>query len=408
MKKKLLTLPIVLLFVFGLLSVSMTGVSAVAYPSVYVDPASTGGSTYIVGTLFTVAIKTNYTGNDIWGYEFTLTYDPSILKGVEVTNGGLIYTTTLFVSAGFDNDVGKLGLTGNAFLFIWPPAPLTSGPGILAYVTFKAVGHGTSDITIGPETKLKGVTNGGYGSKYNIIDAETMPDQIGHGYFDNTDAPEAYMPLAVITASDEEYINEPVTFSGEGSSDPDGTAIISYEWGFGDGTTGTGATIDKTYTTAGIYTVTLVVTDEQNQVSEPAVHSIILAARPPYAADLVKWKVKSEKSHWVESKDSDGMVTLTALTINLGTNPVLVEVTFVIIDAASGTSVGVPLVVTDTLEVGPDVNVPKSVDLDPYLYGYDGTKKVLYAHVTLRYDSSNDGTCDTATKPKAVRFAVCP
>ncbi len=47
------------------------------------------------------------------------------------------------------------------------------------------------------------------------------------------------------------------SFDGTGSTDVDGT-IASYAWNFGDGTTGTGATPDHTYTSGGIYTVTLV------------------------------------------------------------------------------------------------------------------------------------------------------
>ena len=51
-----------------------------------------------------------------------------------------------------------------------------------------------------------------------------------------------------------------VSFDGTGSTDPDGT-IDSYEWDFGDGASGTGATPSHTYTAAGSYTVTLTVTD---------------------------------------------------------------------------------------------------------------------------------------------------
>ena len=51
-----------------------------------------------------------------------------------------------------------------------------------------------------------------------------------------------------------------VNFNGTGSFDPDGT-IASYVWNFGDGTSGTGATASRTYTVPGIYTATLMVTD---------------------------------------------------------------------------------------------------------------------------------------------------
>lgn len=51
-----------------------------------------------------------------------------------------------------------------------------------------------------------------------------------------------------------------VTFNASVSVDPDGN-IINYEWSFGDSSTGSGATVTNTYKSAGDYTVTLTVTD---------------------------------------------------------------------------------------------------------------------------------------------------
>jgi PKD repeat protein len=50
------------------------------------------------------------------------------------------------------------------------------------------------------------------------------------------------------------------TFDGSGSSDVDGT-IASHVWNFGDGTSGSGATVSHTYAGGGSYAVTLTVTD---------------------------------------------------------------------------------------------------------------------------------------------------
>ena len=54
---------------------------------------------------------------------------------------------------------------------------------------------------------------------------------------------------------------QPVAFDGSGSSDSDGT-IVSYDWNFGDGNTGTGVSPTHTYAAAGNYTVMLTVTDD--------------------------------------------------------------------------------------------------------------------------------------------------
>ncbi len=52
-----------------------------------------------------------------------------------------------------------------------------------------------------------------------------------------------------------------VSFDGSGSEDPDGT-ITSYEWDFGDGSSGTGVSPTHVYATEGTFTVTLTVTDD--------------------------------------------------------------------------------------------------------------------------------------------------
>ena len=58
------------------------------------------------------------------------------------------------------------------------------------------------------------------------------------------------------------------SLNGGGSSDPDGS-ISSWSWDFGDGTQGTGATVQHTYPAAGTYTVTLRVTDNERRHCDP-------------------------------------------------------------------------------------------------------------------------------------------
>ena len=72
-----------------------------------------------------------------------------------------------------------------------------------------------------------------------------------------------------------------VNFNGTGSTD-DG-AILSYEWNFGDGTTGTGASPSHTYAGPGVYNVTLKVTDNALQSHTAATTVTTTVQQPPVA-----------------------------------------------------------------------------------------------------------------------------
>ena len=77
-------------------------------------------------------------------------------------------------------------------------------------------------------------------------------------------------------------VNSPVSFDGTGSSDPDGS-ISTYDWDFGDGSTGTGATTSHTYAATGIYTVTLTVTDDGGETDSQNTTATITDPLPPIA-----------------------------------------------------------------------------------------------------------------------------
>jgi subtilisin family serine protease len=201
---------------------------SVEYPAIYVEPAAIEDKTYKPGTNFTVSIWTNYTGSDVWGYEFTLSWNPFILNCTEVVNGNLIvndtYTAT-FRAGKIDNNAGKLHLSGCYFdVEVGEPVPTTSGPGILANVTFTVVGHGDSGILFGDETRLIGVTEAGSGTEYHIVDAFTMPDHIQNGYLCNV-KPQPTHDLAVTTVTTYpakvrvgEFVNVTVDVKNQGTA----------------------------------------------------------------------------------------------------------------------------------------------------------------------------------------------
>jgi hypothetical protein len=234
-------------------------------------PEKTVDTTIEPGMNYTISVYTNYTENDVWSWEFSLTFNPSVFQmgfdredtwtgdnltvsfmtskapvvsgsekiyvnhtlmtnanytitygtgeiifivapslGAEVkaeytwtglTNGDLISTakdpSAKILPGTIDNTMGKLSLTTAFFFYSSPPPPTTSGPGTLANATFRVIGYGFSDITLGKDTRLVGPAQPpDYLFDYNIIDASLPPsgankpygsDHIGNGRFENID-----------------------------------------------------------------------------------------------------------------------------------------------------------------------------------------------------------------------------
>ncbi|WP_299801881.1 PKD domain-containing protein [uncultured Shewanella sp.] len=75
------------------------------------------------------------------------------------------------------------------------------------------------------------------------------------------------LPIAIANGPYTGSSDEEISFSSDGSMDPDGQ-ITSYSWYFGDGNTSSLANPKYAYTTAGKYTATLTVTDNHGAVSQ--------------------------------------------------------------------------------------------------------------------------------------------
>jgi PKD repeat protein len=95
-------------------------------------------------------------------------------------------------------------------------------------------------------------------------------------------------PIANAGSAQTGYEGSPVTFSAAGSSDPDGDAITSYNWDFGDGAVQSvgSATIQHVYndnSPGSGYVVTLTVTDARGVTSSPATTSATVANIAPTA-----------------------------------------------------------------------------------------------------------------------------
>lgn len=123
----------------------------------------------------------------------------------------------------------------------WDFGDGTTGTGATANHTYGAAGTYTVKLTV---TDNQGAT----GSVTKSITVGTSTNQ---------------PPRAAFTQTCQRFwLWRWCDFNGTTSADPDGT-ITSYAWEFGDGTTGTGATIRHFYNSGGAKTVKLTVTDNQ-------------------------------------------------------------------------------------------------------------------------------------------------
>jgi PKD repeat protein len=97
-------------------------------------------------------------------------------------------------------------------------------------------------------------------------------------------------PVAVVSAIPTSgYAPLTVSFDGGSSTDSDGS-ISAYGWNFGDGTTGSGASVSHAYNAVGSYTATLTVTD--NSGLQNSATQAIQATQSPAAVSM---KVASTK-----------------------------------------------------------------------------------------------------------------
>ncbi|HXG56599.1 MAG TPA: PKD domain-containing protein, partial [Vicinamibacterales bacterium] len=110
-------------------------------------------------------------------------------------------------------------------------------------------------------------------------------------------------PVASFTVS----CNGPVcTFDGSGSADSDGT-INRYDWSFGDGYGGYGASITHTYAT-GTYTASLSVTDSGGRESTPRQQTLTVTNALPVASFTITCSGLACDYDASASSDPDGTI----------------------------------------------------------------------------------------------------
>ena len=122
-------------------------------------------------------------------------------------------------------------------------------------------GDGTTDTTSGSVVTHKYANAGDVSTSLTVTDNGGATNSVSHTA--SPTPPPNSPPTASFTVSCTQL---DCSFNGTGSNDTDGN-VVGYHWDFGDGTapdTTSGATVTHSYTSAGDYTVTLTVTDNQS------------------------------------------------------------------------------------------------------------------------------------------------
>lgn len=176
-----------------------------------------------------------------------------------------------------------------------------SAPGINEFCDLGA-GGGTVNVLIEPFLDYSGATFRLYYERQSTVDLGLPTAEANGGY--------------------NSVVNEAITFSSAGSNDANGS-IVAYNWAFGDGTSSDQANPMHTYTTAGTFTATLTITDnDANEATDSSLVNVtavnaapIAVINGPYSADEGKEITFSSNG----SFDNDGSVINYLWTFGDGT-----------------------------------------------------------------------------------------
>ena len=213
---------------------------------VHSSPAVAAGKVYVGSNDYKIYCLDAMTGDFIWEYT----------TGSYVDSSPAVAAGNVYIGSDDKKMYCLDALTGD---FIW--SYITGG-----YVkSSPAIAHG--NVYIGSDNKK--------------VYCFGTPSSGGGG--GGSEPPSNKNPVANASAGEPYHgiINTEIIFNGSQSYDLDGT-IIHWLWDFGDLTNGTGEITNHTYTNAGIYTVTLTVTDNNGATNtDTTTCEITQPNRPP-------------------------------------------------------------------------------------------------------------------------------
>ncbi|WP_161629824.1 PKD domain-containing protein [Desulfogranum japonicum] len=234
------------------------------------DGSSGSGSTvshaYSSVGIYTASLTVTDTSSSSQTADVEITVSESTASSTEQPVAVISSSTALGeapLSVNFD---GTSSTGGSPLIFAWEFGDGSIGNGSLTSHTFSTAGSYTTVLQV---TDSEGLSNSA-STPVLVTEPETINAT----------------PTAVISATPASGETPlAVTFNGSGSTDTDGS-ITSYTWNFGDGSTGSGATVSHIYTAEGLYTATLQVRDNNGALSNTS-SKTITAIKPVSNTSLI-------------------------------------------------------------------------------------------------------------------------
>jgi len=244
--------------------------------TVLVDPETQESP--LAGETLTVGVKIE-DATDLFAYQFSMAFDNTALSFSSIQDEGFLKadgaTTFPFLTldgrmVSFGDITPDVALDVNsAGAFMVADVRLGSATGVngtgrLVTITFKVLKAKASTLVL-----------------QNIVLADSNAQSITADVVGGiiTSAPNV-PPVAEAGADQTVVFGTTVTFDGSASRDEDGT-IVLYSWNFGDGNSDTGVTVSNIYDAAGVYEVTLTVTDDDGDTGVDTLTVTVLEALPP-------------------------------------------------------------------------------------------------------------------------------
>lgn len=152
-------------------------VSAQAAPLLSIEPSSLsvgGGQTFTIQVSVADAV-------DLYAWQLDLGFDPTILNANSIDEGPFLATggSTFFIPGTIDNTAGSISFTGNSLL---TAISGVNGSGVLATVSFTAVGAGTSPVNLFNVELLDSSLSGTDTTVANGSVTTVVPEPTGLGF----------------------------------------------------------------------------------------------------------------------------------------------------------------------------------------------------------------------------------